>query len=467
MAVAFGLRKLFLRKKPKAKKLKLKAGAFELFSRLHQKHEACFLFESAEPDKELGRFSYLGFAPAAKLTVSRNFIRVEPAGGGVQEFDCKKPFEELRAFSKLCSQSAGGLVGHVNFEATKCFDSAAVAANSRGLGFPVAEFSVYLDGAKFDSLGNCVYSTLGVDRSEEIERVASGHFERPVSRSFSISQPNLGDAKFEAAVDAAKEYVRAGDAFQIVLSRRRGVELSGSKLPFYGALRELNPSPYMYFLKSGKREIIGSSPEMLVRVEKKVVETFPIAGTRKRGATAREDEALEKELRASEKERAEHLMLVDLARNDVGRVSAFGSVKVSEFMKVKKFSHVQHLVSRVRGKLATGLDCFDAFESVFPAGTVSGAPKLRAMEIISELEKCGRGPYAGGVGYFSFSGDCNFAIAIRTLFSNGKKSFLQAGAGIVFDSDAEFERKETDSKAMAVVAALEAAKKEGQRGSGF
>ncbi len=471
--VAFGLQGVMPKLVVKKTKLRTGRGAFPLFSKLHAEFDSCFLFESAEPDKTLGRFSFLGFAPAAKIALYGNVLKTTFADDSVQEFDCpSNPFEELAPLANACKSRSlgflGGLVGSVSFDAVKYFDPAAKAAGGSKTGFSEMEFGLFLDGVVFDrEKKTCNYVTLGEDRSKEVERIAKMETDGTEcgSKKFSYSKglPNLTDSKFEAAVDCAKEYVKAGDAFQIVLSRRREIKMHGGRLAFYEKLREINPSPYMYFLKFGEREIVGSSPEMLVRVENREVETFPIAGTRMRGKTPAEDAAMEMELRADEKEKAEHLMLVDLARNDVGRVSGFGSVKVGGFMKVKKFSHVMHLVSSVNGTLAKEKNCFDAFASVFPAGTVSGAPKLRAMEIISELEGCSRGPYAGGVGYFSFNGNCDFAISIRTLFANGKNAFVQAGAGIVYDSVPRCEAKETDGKMAAVIAALDAASGEQPR----
>jgi anthranilate synthase component 1 len=252
----------------------------------------------------------------------------------------------------------------------------------------------------------------------------------------------------------AKEKIKAGEIFQSVISNARKYTVKGNKLSFYEKLRSINPSPYMYHLKLDEREIIGSSPEMLVRVENRMIETFPIAGTIKRGATQHEDLQLQKEMLADEKERAEHLMLVDLARNDVGKVSKFGSVKVPDYMGIKKFSHVQHIFSRVTGELNHNKSAVDAFSAMFPAGTLSGAPKIRAMEIIDELEEIPRGPYGGAVGYFSLNGNADFAITIRTMVCDGDQAKIQAGAGIVHDSVPENEYYESENKASALINAL-------------
>ena len=268
---------------------------------------------------------------------------------------------------------------------------------------------------------------------------------------------NISKERFERAVETAKDYITAGDVFQVVLSKRYDFRIRGNLIGFYRNLRKINPSPYMYFLKSGEHQIVGSSPEMLVRVENRAVETFPIAGTRPHVKNPAENKRLTEELLADPKERAEHVMLVGLGRNDIGKVSKFGSVHLPEFMKVHQYSHVQHIVSRVVGNLRDECDAYDALRAVFPAGTVSGAPKVRAMEIIEELEPTRRGPYAGAVGYFSYNGNADFAITIRTLVANGDNAHIQVGAGIVADSDPEKEWYETEHKARALIKALEVA----------
>ena len=266
---------------------------------------------------------------------------------------------------------------------------------------------------------------------------------------------NISREDFEAAVDRAKEYIRSGDIIQVVLSQRFSGELTVEPLDIYRVLRTLNPSPYMFFLRLDDTIVLGASPEVMVRKEGEKVELRPIAGTRPRGASPAEDIRLEEELLADPKERAEHVMLVDLGRNDLGRVCRTGSVKVSELMVVERYSHVMHIVSNVQGELDQGMDAFDLVRATFPAGTLSGAPKVRAMEIIDELEPCRREIYGGAVGYFSFSGNMDLAIAIRTLVVKDGRIHLQAGAGLVADSDPATEYQETVNKAMAVVKAIE------------
>jgi anthranilate synthase component 1 len=314
---------------------------------------------------------------------------------------------------------------------------------------------VYDDGVMFDhGRGETFYFYRDEDRSEELVGLAKEHHD-PGTLSFTRPEVNIAKHRYEESVHRAKAYIASGDIFQVVLSKRHDFKVKGDLTSFYLALRRINPSPYMYFLKMGERKIVGSSPEMLVRVQGHSVETFPIAGTRPRVEDPVKNKALTEDLLSDPKERAEHVMLVDLARNDIGRVSKFGSVHVSEFMKVHEYSHVQHIVSRVLGELRGDCSCFDALRAVFPAGTVSGAPKVRAMEIVEESEPTRRGPYAGAVGYFSYNGNADFAITIRTLVADGDRCFIQAGGGIVADSVPEKEWFETEHKARALMKALE------------
>jgi anthranilate synthase component 1 len=264
---------------------------------------------------------------------------------------------------------------------------------------------------------------------------------------------NIEKGKFERDVEVAKEYIRAGDIIQVVLSRRIELNPSPPLRRFYTNLKRINPSPYMFFLNFPGRSIVGSSPEILVRVNGSKVITRPIAGTRRRGKDKAEDKALERDLLSDEKERAEHVMLVDLGRNDIGRVSEFGSVKVTDFMKVEKYSHVQHIITNVVGKMRRDKDAFDALRATFPAGTVTGAPKVRAMEIIEEMEPTRRGIYAGAIGSFSYTGQADLAITIRTLVAQRGKSYIQVGAGIVADSVPWKEHYETENKARALLRA--------------
>ena len=318
------------------------------------------------------------------------------------------------------------------------------------------EFGIYNDGILFDNKQKkSLYFYYTKNRVNEIKT------SEPKFDNFTLSEitTNLDEDEFSKIVQKAKKYIYDGDIFQVVLSRKFSFEANGDYLKVYQKLRSLNPSPYLYHLKMNKKTVIGSSPEMLLRVTNDQVETFPIAGTRKISTDEAKNEQLRQELINDEKELAEHTMLVDLGRNDIGKVCDYGTVRVNKLMEVKQFSHVQHMVTHVVGKLNKNYDMYDAFKAVFPAGTVSGAPKVRSMEIIDELEPESRGPYAGAVGYFSFNGCCDFAIAIRSIFADDKHGFVQAGAGIVFDSVPNNELKETEHKANAMITALKEASK--------
>ena len=433
---------------------------FELFKNIYRNYESAFLLESMESDSGLARLSVLGFKPAAILRAYGNILMVEK-DGVQEEIETENPFEELK---KLTSKSngikgfRGGLVGYISYESVRHFENIDVQESE----YPDFEFGLFLDAITFDRLQNkCEYVTLGENRIDEINQIAKESHDIG-NIDFKFKGHYFSREKYESMVREAKEKIKAGEIFQSVISNALEYEITGDKLSIYKALREMNPSPYMYHLKLGEREIIGSSPEMLARVEGRDVETYPIAGTRKRGKTDAEDKKLEIELMHDEKELAEHLMLVDLARNDVGKVSKFDSVRVPEYMGVKKFSHVQHIVSHVTGKLRENMTAVDAFSSIFPAGTLSGAPKIRAMEIINELEGLPRGPYGGALGYFSLNGNADFAIVIRTLVCNGNKAKIQAGAGIVHDSVPENEYLECENKAQAVIKALEVASGKGE-----
>ena len=350
----------------------------------------------------------------------------------------------------------GGLVGFISYDIVRHWEN--ISDKYTELNYADFQFGLFNEGIIFDHEKERVYYYHSGDNNlkEVLELLNT---EREIG-TIDYTEPisNINKERFENNVDIAKEYVRSGDIFQVVLSRKYEFNISGDLLSIYKSLRMINPSPYMYYFKSNDLNIIGASPEMLVRVTDNQIETFPIAGTRPRDGDVEANKKLTDELLSDEKERAEHVMLVDLARNDVGQISRFGSVKVPEFMQVHQFSHVQHIVSKVIGELKDEMDCFEAVRAIFPAGTVSGAPKIRAMEIIQELEKESRGPYAGALGYFSKNMCADFAITIRTLVVKGNKAYIQAGAGIVADSVPEKEWFETEQKASALIDALKIAK---------
>ncbi len=365
-----------------------------------------------------------------------------------------KQIIQSRATASKEFRFAGGAVGYIGYDAVRYWEKLPQRAQD-DLGFPDVEMGFFDDGIVFDhKQKRAHYYYFNENRFPEIESLVKQPAE-PEALSFSQPKVNITQEGYGEAVEKAKEYVTKGDIFQVVLSKRFDFHIQGDLTEFYKSLRMVNPSPYMYFIKIGSRQIVGSSPEMLARVENRTVETFPIAGTRPCTKDPAENKRLAKELLADPKERAEHVMLVDLARNDVGRVAKFGSVRVPEFMQVHRYSHVQHIVSRVVGDLRDEYESYDGLRAVFPAGTVSGAPKPRAMEIIEELEPTCRGPYAGAVGYFSFNGNADFAITIRTLFAENNQAHIQVGAGIVADSVPEREWMETEHKAGALMKALQ------------
>ena len=445
------------------KKISFTKSPLEIFSKLHQRFETVYLLESIEGPRKLAQYSFIGFDP--RLTVEIKNGEAEIRNEITGEIEREQTHEPLRVLEKLLNGKAvsnrefrlvGGAVGYISYDTVRYWEKLPQKAGD-DLNFPDVQLGVFDDGIVFDHRQRrAFYYYKSDNRLLEIESL----LKQPSSQETLLcSEPkvNITKERFEKAVEKAKDYVAAGDIFQVVLSKRYEFRVNGDLIAFYRALREINPSPYMYFLKAGERQIVGSSPEMLVRVDNRTVETFPIAGTRPCAENPAENTRLAKELLADPKERAEHVMLVDLARNDIGRIAKFGSVHVPEFMQVHRYSHVQHIGSQVVGDLKDELQCYDALRAVFPAGTVSGAPKVRAMEIIEELEPTRRGPYAGAVGYFSYNGNADFAITIRTLFADKEKAYIQAGAGIVADSVPEREWFETNHKAEALIKALEKA----------
>lgn len=419
-----------------------------------------YILESIEGPKKLSQYSFIGFNPELTITIKNGeAVTHNKRTNEKMREKAKEPLEviakTLRSRVGFKEQRfVGGAVGYIGYDAVRYWEKLPQETVD-DQNFPDVKVGIFDDGIIYDHKNRqAFYYYLHENRLDEINKRLQ---EPDNSQALEHKQVKVNTSKehFEAAVKKAKEYVTAGDIFQVVLSKRYDFKIKGNLVGFYRNLRKINPSPYMYFLKSGKHQIVGSSPEMLVRVENRNVETFPIAGTRAHVKDPKENKRLTEELLADPKERAEHVMLVDLGRNDIGKVSKFGSIHLPEFMKVHQYSHVQHIVSRVVGNLRDEHDAYDALRAVFPAGTVSGAPKVRAMEIIEELEPTKRGPYAGAVGYFSYNGNADFAITIRTLVANGNKAHIQVGAGIVADSNPEKEWFETEHKARALIKALE------------
>jgi anthranilate synthase component I len=451
--------------------------------------ENVFLLESAEAAERFGRYSFLGFDPKRTLSYRDGLYTVVDADG-VREVPARDPFRGLaeivgrKSVAPLPNLPAfvGGAVGYFSYDAVRYLEKLPDAPPD-DLGVPEACFAVTDTLVVFDHLRHKVLVISLVDAArlrdvegegfaaayrraaDDVRRVAE-RLSAPLARrslsagsgGFEISS-NFTRAGYEEAVERAKEYIRAGDAFQVVPSQRFQAEIADlDPLLLYRGLRTVNPSPYMTYLKLGDLSLVGASPEPLVRVEGRRVMTRPIAGTRPRGATPEEDATLAEELLADEKERAEHVMLVDLGRNDLGRVSEVGSVELSSFMEIERYSHVMHIVSTVEGVLRGDLNALDALAAAFPAGTVSGAPKVRAMEIIDELEPTRRGPYAGATGYYGVDGRLDTCITLRTALLREGVAYFQAGGGVVADSVPSLEYEESRNKSRAMARALEVAR---------
>lgn len=454
-----------------------------------------FLLESVEGEEKIARFSFLAKDPSLIFKSKNNECEIIEFKSGKRVSTKNKisntPLEHIRNIIKKYKfvnvdslpRFCGGLVGYMSYDIVRFFEKLPNKTKD-DLNIPDCLLVLAKELVIFDHLNhkikivNCVEIDQKASEKEKINKYNDAvkkidstikQLNTPLkacenkngqkkSNSVKLAlRSNFTESEFIKIVNEAKKQIRAGEIIQVVLSQRFEVDLKTDPFNIYRALRALNPSPYMYYLKFDDIKIIGSSPELLVRCENKIVETRPIAGTRPRGKNAQEDQTLANDLLSDPKEKAEHIMLVDLGRNDLGRVCKKGTVKVSEFMNVEKYSHVMHIVSTVTGTLNNNKDDFDVIKAAFPAGTVSGAPKIRAMEIIEDLEKQKRGPYAGCIGYFSFSGNLDTCITIRTIVSVNDKAYIQAGAGIVADSKPKKEYIETINKAKAQIKAIEIA----------
>lgn len=448
-----------------------------------------FLLESVERGEQVGRYSFLGIDPMAVLTAQDGRVLLNENGSTTDVTPTNgDPLSALEAILDRHSPVAdrelpefyGGLVGYLGYDAVRFFERAPLP-DDPGLGLPDAVFLLSDTVVVFDHAKRQLIVVVNAhvegdvdaayaEASRKIDAIVEA-LHRPLpsmappsvehgGRSGDEWASNVERSRFEDAVRRAKEYIHAGDILQGVLSQRLSRRTSTDPFAVYRALRTLNPSPYMFYLDlPDGLHIVGSSPETMVRLQGRHAEVRPIAGTRRRGADQAEDQALGEELLADPKERAEHVMLVDLGRNDLGRVCDYGTVRTPELMTIEKYSHVMHIVSSVQGKLRSEMNAFDLLRATFPAGTVSGAPKVRAMEIVAELEKERRGPYAGAVGYFSFSGAMDTCITIRTLVMHGGWTHVQAGAGIVADSDPQREYEETLNKAKGLAEAVQRAER--------
>ena len=460
-----------------------------LFAKVVQEHKHIFLFESMEGGEKWGRYSFIGYNPLVTFKSTDDKITITEVKNGVSNERAlqKNPMQALKELVEdlavpefeMLPKFCGGAVGFLGYDMVRFMED--LPDDRMALDLPDSSFMIPETVLVFDNLRQTVTVVCWVwseegegealydDAIKRIDDVINT-VKRPVPGMFydesvkgcpdaHVFTSNMEEIQYCDMVERAKEYIRAGDIIQVVLSQRFHTITDLSPLVLYRALRHINPSPYLFFLQLDDVIQIGSSPEILVRKEGQSIELRPIAGTRRRGKTTDEDLALEKELLADPKEVAEHLMLVDLGRNDVGRVAKGGRVEVDDLLVIERYSHVMHIVSGIHGEIADDKDQFDVMAACFPAGTVSGAPKIRAMQIIDELESEKRGAYAGSVGYFGFSGNMDFCITIRTFVMQGKNLWIQAGAGIVADSDPEKEFEETVNKSLGLRRAVELAEK--------
>jgi len=442
---------------------------------------ASFLLESVEGGERIARYSFIGVKPRAQYIIRDTEIEIQDSNGSrITQYDGDPTYflqEELSRYKFLPQTGVprfiGGMVGYLGYESVRFFEPTLKPALSRQASVPDGIFLLADTVIAFDHARRSLSLIANVlDGDVESAARKLDEIESHIQEQLPVVQPrtmqssktrsNMTQGHYEDMVRDAKEHIAAGDIFQVVLSQRFSRETNVEPFDVYRAVRRLNPSPYMFFFDFGLVDdeplfIVGSSPEMFVRLEGRTASLRPIAGTRPRGADAEADAVLAEELLADPKERAEHVMLVDLGRNDLGRVCEYGTVKVSDFFTIEKYSHVMHIVSHVEGKLKPDLTAFDLVRASFPAGTVSGAPKVRALEIISELEPDARGAYAGAVGYFGFDGNMDTCLALRTLIARGNIFSVQAGAGIVADSNPNTEYQETVNKASAMLKAIEMA----------
>ncbi len=447
--------------------------------RLKKASRHCFLLESAEKSRRWGRYSFLGYDPAMEFTCRNGIVQII-AGGSVTTEQTKHPGTLIRKILKenqaprLAEMPpfSGGLVGYFSYDYLKYKEPSCLSGAQDDEAFQDVDLMLFDKVVAFDHYRQKIILIVNITTENIEESYRKGEqtlkemahmllygelAENPPLKLKSGFRYLFDKEKYCELVARGKQYIREGDIFQAVLSNRIEADLEGSLLDTYRILRSSNPSPYMFYLSSDDLEVAGASPETLVRLEDGMLHTFPLAGTRKRGATHKEDLALEQELLSDEKERAEHNMLVDLGRNDLGKISKIGSVEVEKYMEIERFSHVMHIGSTVKGQIREGMDALDAVDAVLPAGTLSGAPKLRACEIIQELEGTKRGIYGGAIGYIDFTGNLDTCIAIRIAFAKNGKVYVRSGAGIVADSVPQMEFAECENKAKAVLQALQEA----------
>ena len=451
-------KKIIIQGKPKYVKIGDEYDFFQLFIKIEQNFKNCFLFESLGEESNISRYHIVGFNPKYLVYSEQKdqLIIEDTSNGKIEKYICDNAYYELRKIipqNIISRKYAGGLVGFIGYDSINFFeDNLNITKNNN---FESFKFGVYLDGLIFDQMTGEVFYYYYEDNKIEILKdilKQNNKFNKNVDCKFIKNSMTKEDHR--KAVLKIKEDIKNGLIFQCEVGFKSHYRIKGNLTEIYSKLRSLNPSPHMYFMKFDDQVIIGASPELLFRLKNGEMETFPLAGTTKRGSNKEEDLKLARELLNDSKEIAEHNMLVDLHRNDLGRVAKFGTVKVRNLMDIKKYSHVQHISSEIAGIINENEDMFSALASNFPAGTLSGAPKIEAMKIINEIEDDGRGPYGGAIGQFGFNGDCTFAIPIRSLFIKGEEAYAQTCGGNVYDSDPDKEYQEIERKLEAMKTVL-------------
>lgn len=440
--------KIELPRKPQYVKMAADIDFFQLFKKIEKRFDNCVMLESLGEESYISRHSIIGFDPEQILWADEGYLHIENRQGKRESYASENPYYLLREIvpqNIISRKYAGGLTGYIGYDCMNYFEPSLDLQHSEM--FDIFRFGVFKDGLILDKMtGEVFYFYYTDSRIELVDEILAS--DCPTNGPLKIY--NLGDTMTQQdhadAVMKVKQDIIEGKIFQTEVGFKKRFRLEGDSINIYEQLREVNPSPQMYYVKFGEQKLIGASPELLFRLRQGEMETFPLAGTTKRGADAVEDQQLARALLNDPKEIAEHNMIVDLHRNDIGRVARFGTVKVRNLMDIKRFSHVQHISSEIVGIISDEHDMFSALASNFPAGTLTGAPKIEAMTIIDELEADGRGPYGGAVGHFSFNGDCTFAIPIRTVFANGEQAYVQTCGGNVYDSNPEDEYEEIRRK---------------------
>ncbi len=437
---------------------------FALFKKIEKRFDNCFMLESLGEESFLSRHSIIGFDPEQILWATEGELHVQDRTGDVQSYASDNPYYLLREIvpqNIISRKYAGGLTGYIGYDCMNYFEPSLKLQHSDM--FDVFRFGVFKDGLILDKMtGEVIYFHYDDSRMEMIEQILAEQAVENGPLKVTPMGETMTQDEHAAAVMKVKQDIIDGKIFQCEVGFKKRFRLEGDSINLYEQLREVNPSPQMYYVKFGEQKLIGASPELLFRLRQGEMETFPLAGTTKRGANEVEDTQYARALLNDPKEIAEHNMIVDLHRNDIGRVARFGTVKVRSLMDIKRFSHVQHISSEIVGIISEDHDMFSALASNFPAGTLTGAPKIEAMKIIDDLESDGRGPYGGAVGHFSFNGDCTFAIPIRTVFANGENAYVQTCGGNVYDSNPEDEYEEIRRKFAGTKKVLDQFSAEGQ-----